>query len=337
MINIYRNHSLLNNNTFNVDVKSDYFVAPSTKSEVQEVVLDKKYKNISKLILGCGSNILFTKDFKGMVILPEIKNIEIISDKEDYVIVKVGAGEVWDEFVDWAVKNDFGGVENLSIIPGRVGACPVQNIGAYGVEVMNVIVSVDAIEIETGKDKVFTNTDCKFAYRNSIFKNELQGKYIITEVSFKLTKKHIFNLKYGNIQDELKELDNVNLKAIREAVINIRERKLPNPDENPNAGSFFKNPAVTYHEYAKLLKEFPDIVAYKINDNEYKLAAGWLIDKSGLKGKIQGRVSVHNKQALVIVNHDNATGKEIIELAEYVKETVLNMFGVNLEIEVNVY
>ncbi len=337
MIEIHKNYSLKNKNTFNVAVCADYFVAPQTKTEIQELISDAKYKNIPKLVLGSGSNMLFTKNYKGLIIHPQIKGITIENETKNQVIVKVGAGEIWDDLVNWAVQHDLGGLENLSLIPGRVGASPVQNIGAYGVELKDVVEKVLAVEIKTGKLHEFSKQECNFAYRNSIFKNEFKNQYIITEVYFKLTKKHQFNLAYGNIQEELKNFDNVNLQTIRQAIINIREAKLPNPDKIPNAGSFFKNPVVSEKKYQELIQQFPQIVAYKLGDNSVKLAAGWLIDQSGLKGTVLGQAGVHKNQALVLVNNGNASGSEILKLAEHVKETVFNKFTAQLDFEVNIY
>lgn len=337
MIKTHQNYSLKNLNTFKVDVCTDYYVAPNSINEILNVISELKFKNIPKLILGGGSNLLFTQNFKGLIIHPQIKGINIETETEKYVIVKVGAAEIWDELVKWSVEQAYGGIENLSLIPGSVGASPVQNIGAYGVEVQDTIYEVHAIELDTGKHSIFNNEECKFNYRDSIFKNELKNQYLITDVYFRLSKKPSFILEYGNIQKELENFENICLKTIRQAVINIREAKLPDPKETPNAGSFFKNPIVSRQKYQKLIKQFPNIVSYPIDDNHVKLAAGWLIDHLGLKGKSSGQASVHKNQALVLVNLDNASGKEILELAKLVKDTVSHNFGVNLDFEVNIY
>ncbi len=337
MIKIYENYSLKNLNTFNINVRADFFVAPVSEAEVQEIIFESKFKNIPKLILGGGSNILFTRNFNGLIIHPQLKGINIESETKDYVIIKVGAAEIWDEFVKWSVERNFGGIENLSLIPGNVGACPVQNIGAYGVEVKDSIYEVHTIDLHTCKSRKFSNSDCKFNYRDSIFKNQLKNQYLITDVYFKLSKKSTFNIAYGNILKELEKFESISLKTIRQAVINIREAKLPDPKETPNAGSFFKNPRVSKQKYQELIKQFPNIVAYPINENYLKLAAGWLIDQSGLKGKSLYRAGVHKNQALVLVNLANASGKEVLELANLVKTTVFKNFGISLDFEVNIY
>ncbi len=337
MIETYQNYSLRNLNSFKVDVYTDYYAAPKSLAEIQEVILDTKYKNIPKLVLGGGSNMLFTTNFKGLIIHPQIKGISIETETEDYVIVKVGAAEIWDEFVNWGVNHNLGGIENLSLIPGSVGASPVQNIGAYGVEVKDTIYKVNTIELSTGKPRVFSDKMCKFNYRNSIFKNELKNQYLITSVYFRLSKKPSYIIDYGNIQEEIKKFNKLNLKTIRQAIINIREAKLPDPESIPNAGSFFKNPAVSHKKHQELIKKFPDMVSYPIDKNHVKLAAGWLIDHIGLKGKSLGQAGVHKNQALVLVNLDNASGMEILELAKLVRDTVFSNFDVNLDFEVNIY
>jgi len=337
MVEVYKNYSLKNLNSFNVDVQADYYVAPKSIGQIQELVKEGKYKNVPRLVLGGGSNLLFTKDFRGMVIHPQIKGISIEKETEDYVSVKVGAGENWDSFVEWAVNQNFGGIENLSLIPGNVGASPVQNIGAYGVEAKDYISKVDAIDFQSGTSLVFTNADCDFAYRNSIFKNKLKDRYLISYVYFRLSKKPTFLLEYGKIKDELKKFNVINLKTIRQSIINIREAKLPDPTKTPNAGSFFKNPVVSQKKFTDLLKKFPKIVNYPLNEKQVKLAAGWLIDNAGLKGFVLGKVGVHENQALVLVNHSNASGKEILALAEYVKQTVFAKFSVTLDFEVIIY
>ena len=337
MIDTYKNYSLKSLNSFKIDVYTDYYVAPKSLAEIQEVILDTKYKNVPKLVLGGGSNMLFTTNFKGLIIHPQLKGISIEDETDDHIIVKVGAAEIWDEFVNWAVNHNLGGIENLSLIPGFVGASPVQNIGAYGIEVKDSIYKVNTVELSTGKPRVFSNKMCKFNYRNSIFKNELKNQYLITSVYFRLSKKPSYILDYGDIREELKNYEKINLKTIREAVINIRETKLPDPDSIPNAGSFFKNPVVSHKKYQELMKKFPGIVSYPVDKNRVKLATGWLIDHLGLKGKSFGNAGVHKNQALVLINLGDAQGEEILHLAKHIKESILNNFGVDLAFEVNIY
>ena len=268
-----------------------------------------------------------------------IKGISIDREEKNVVYITVNAGENWHELVLWCVDNNYGGIENLSLIPGNVGTCPIQNIGAYGIEVKDTISKVEALEIETGKLVSFSNDECNFGYRNSIFKNEVKGKYIITSVSFKLTKDtHQLNTTYGAIDVELasKEIKSPTLKDVSDAVIAIRKSKLPDPKEIGNSGSFFKNPVVSKVKFLEVQKEYPTIPSYSVSDTEIKIPAGWLIEQAGFKGKRFGNYGVHEKQALVLVNYGNATGVEIYQLAEKIQKTILRKFGVALEIEVNV-
>ncbi len=335
-MNILKNYSLKDKNTFGISAKAKLFIAPKSVEELQTVLTNKSLKNEELLILGGGSNMLFVSDFDGLVVHPDIYGIEVVKETKDHVFVKAFAAEDWDEFVAWTVNRGFGGLENLSLIPGSVGACPVQNIGAYGVEVADVIDKVEALDVDTGKLHEFLNPDCEFAYRNSVFKNQLKGKFIITSVFFKLSKCPQFKTHYGAVEAELEKLGEVSLQAVRQAVINIRESKLPDPDDCPNAGSFFKNPVVGKEKYDSLKEKYPEIVAYQINEENYKLAAGWMIDYLSWKGKTHGGAAVHDKQALVLVNKNNASGKEIIELAKKVQGAVYEGFGVDLEFEVNI-
>lgn len=282
---------------------------------------------------------LLTKDIENLVVHIDIKGISIDKENENEVYITVNAGENWHEFVLWCVENNFGGIENLSLIPGNVGTCPIQNIGAYGVEVKDTITKVEALEIETGKLVSFTNEECNFAYRNSIFKNEIKDTYIITSVSFRLTRNtHKLNTSYGAIETELtsKEIQKPTLKNISDAVIAIRKSKLPDPKEIGNSGSFFKNPVISKTQFLKLQKEYPSIPSYAVSDTEIKIPAGWLIEQAGFKGKRYGNYGVHEKQALVLVNYGNATGLEIYQLAQEIQKTILRKFGVILEIEVNI-
>jgi UDP-N-acetylmuramate dehydrogenase len=333
---IKENYLLKKLNTFGIQAIAKYFVELNSLNEIQEIVQSKIFKENPFLLLGGGSNILFTKDFDGIVLKINNKGKEIIAVDADHVFLKVQAGEVWDAFVDYCIMNNWSGIENLALIPGIVGTSPVQNIGAYGVEVKDCIESVEVLSIEDGKMTELSNEECKFAYRNSIFKQEAKNKYIITAVTFKFSKKPILITHYGDI---LKELENMfvspSLENISNAIKNIRRRKLPDPSFTGNAGSFFKNPLVSKEKYNELLHEYPKIRAFPSGE-DYKLAAGWLIEKSGWKGKSLGNAAVHHKQALVLINKGDATGKEIIALAKAVQIAVKGLFGVELEMEVNV-
>jgi UDP-N-acetylmuramate dehydrogenase len=268
-----------------------------------------------------------------------LKGVSVVKETQNYVYTEVKAGENWHEFVLWCIENDFGGLENLSLIPGNVGTSPMQNIGAYGVEIKDNFHQLEAIEIENGKLHTFTNEECKFGYRNSVFKNELKGQFIITSVIFKLTKRnHKLNYSYGAIQSELekREIEKPTIKNISDAVIVIRNSKLPNPKEIGNSGSFFKNPVITTDTFLKLQEKYPNIPSYTISETEIKVPAGWLIEQCGFKGKRFGDAGVHTKQALVLVNYDNATGIQIHNLAQEILKTVKKTFDISLDIEVNV-
>ncbi|MGB5420128.1 UDP-N-acetylmuramate dehydrogenase, partial [Algibacter sp.] len=280
-----------------------------------------------------------TKNFDGLVIHINLKGIEIISEYEDTVIVKANAGENWHEFVLWCIDNDFGGVENLSLIPGNVGTAPIQNIGAYGVELKDTFESCEAISIETKLLESFTKSDCHFGYRNSIFKQEAKGKYIITSVNFKLKKyNHNISVNYGAItaQLELMQISRPTIQDISKAVISIRESKLPNPKEIGNSGSFFKNPVISKTQYNRLVENFKDLPNYPISDHEVKVPAGWLIEKAGFKGKQFGNYGVHKNQALVLVNYGNANGTDILNLSKLIQKTIKRLFGISIEAEVNI-
>ncbi len=282
---------------------------------------------------------LLTKDIDDLVVHINTEGICIDREDDNSVYLTVNAGENWHDFVLWCIDQNYGGIENLSLIPGNVGTCPIQNIGAYGVEVKDVITKVEAVSIETGKLVQFSNAECKFGYRNSIFKNEVKGKYIITSVSFKLTKKdHVLNTSYGAIETELasKNITNPTIKTVSDAVIAIRQSKLPDPKEIGNSGSFFKNPVISKSLFENLKEKFPNIPSYSVSDEEIKVPAGWLIEQSGFKGKRFGDYGVHEKQALVLVNYGNASGKDIYKLAQQIQTTIKENFTIDLEIEVNV-
>lgn len=333
---VRENYSLKNYNTFGIDAKCRYFVESNTESEFLEFVSSYELKPEEVMVLGEGSNFLFTEDFDGTVFYPTIKGIEIVEENEEQVWVRVGAGEVWDDFVAWAVEQGYGGVENLSFIPGHVGAAPVQNVGAYGMEAGDTIERVEAIQIEKARKEVISAADCRFAYRDSIFKREWKNRYIVTYVVFRLTKTPEFRLNYGSIQEELRKLGEVNLKNIRQAIIRIRQAKLPDVKELPNAGSFFKNPIVSRQQAEKLKEKYPELPLYPVDEDRVKLAAGWLIEQCGWKGKNLGKAGVYEKQALILVNREGASGVEVAHLANEVKKSVFMTFGVWIEPEVYV-
>lgn len=333
---IDRNISLKKYNTFCLDYMAECII--HLKTEEEAVSLFKNQNSYKKpfLIIGGGSNLLFTNDFKGTILLPEMDRIIIEAQDEEDVIISAGAGVNWDNLVGWSVDKGYGGLENLSLIPGMAGATPVQNIGAYGVEVKDVIEKVRAVYVEDGSITEFSNVDCQFDYRNSIFKGKNKGKYLIIKVYYRLTTRPLLKLDYGSLNDEIKKLGDTTLKNVRQAVINIRKSKLPDPENIGNAGSFFKNPVVTADFAENLKKSYPQIPAYDDPSGGIKLAAGWLIDQCGWKGKKIGNAGVHDKQALILVNYGNATGKEIWFLSEKIKESVREKFGIELEREVEV-
>lgn len=323
-------------NTFGIDVKARFFNSFSFVEELEENLIF--YSQYPVFILGGGSNILFTKDYDGCVLKNEMQGIEIQHEDDEHVYVKVGAGENWHQFVLHCIAHHWAGVENLSLIPGNVGAAPIQNIGAYGVELYDVFWSLEAFHISERRVHTFTKSDCEFGYRDSIFKNRYKGEFAILSVTLQLRKKPIFHTSYGAVTDELGKMGvkDLTIKAISQAVINIRNSKLPDPKEIPNAGSFFKNPEVPVEKYEDLKSKFPDIVSYPLAKGTVKLAAAWMIEQCGWKGYRKGDAGCHKKQALVLVNHGNAKGKEIYELSDEIVRSVNNKFGVLLEREVNI-
>lgn len=330
-----QNFSLKNHNTFGIDFLCHEFYECHSENEIIEAL--KQTTNQKRLILGGGSNVLPIGDFNGSVIAILNKGIEIVSESEDEVIVKANAGECWHEFVLWAIENNYGGIENLSLIPGNVGASPMQNIGAYGVEIKDVFVSLEAIDMSNYETKTFHLEECEFGYRSSIFKTWGKEKYIITSVNFRLAKKHMLNSSYGDIEKELLELKvaKPTIKDISQAVINIRMRKLPNPKEIGNAGSFFKNPVIAISHFEELKKKYETIIGYPVQDG-IKVAAGWLIENAGWKGKTFDNYGVHKNQALVLVNYGGAKGKDIYDLSTQIVNDIKNKFGIELEREVNI-
>lgn len=331
---IYRNFSLKKYNTFGLDYRAECFISLKSEDDLSGYFEERRDFTLPWLVLGGGSNILFTEDFRGTILHPENEDIKIEERTNDYVIVSVGAGTIWDRFVEWCVDQDLSGIENLSLIPGNAGAVPVQNIGAYGVEAKDVILKVKAVNLNTGLERYFLNEECRFGYRDSIFKTEEKGNYLITGTYYKLNTRHIYSLNYGSIEEEVNRLGAKNLKNIRQAVINIRRSKLPDPDLIGNAGSFFKNPVVSNHVAEALKNQYQKMPLYEDPSGNKKLAAGWLIEQCGWKGKRIGDAGVHEKQALVIVNYGKATGKQIYELSESVKKSVFEKFGISLEREV---
>jgi UDP-N-acetylmuramate dehydrogenase len=334
---IIQNQSLKAYNTFGIDVNARYFVDFNTIDTLSEVLASATFQQNEQLILGGGSNILFTKNFEGIVLHNLLKGISKVQVSEHEYHVSAGAGEVWHELVLYAIANNLAGMENLSLIPGFVGASPMQNIGAYGVEIKDIFVSLKAMEVATGLIKTFTKEECAFGYRESFFKRAGKGKYIILEVTFQLSTKHQFNTSYGAIEQELAKMNVLpSIKNISQAVINIRSNKLPNPKELGNAGSFFKNPTIAIAHYETLKKQFPDIPGYPVNDELIKTAAGYLIEKCGLKGFRKEDAGVHQMQALVLVNYGKASGHQIFDLSSLVIEKVKENFGIELEREVNI-
>ncbi len=332
-MNILHNISLKKYNTFGIDVNAKRFVEINSIAELKKLVSNEK--NI--FLIGGGSNMLLTSAIEKLVVHLNLKGIVVNDTEKDVVIVTAEAGENWHDFVVWCISQNYGGLENLSLIPGNVGTSPIQNIGAYGVEIKDTFHQLEALEIATGKTKIFKHNDCNFGYRNSVFKNKVKGQYIITSVTFKLTKSnHKTNISYGAIKEVLKNIEKPTLKDISNAVISIRQSKLPDPKKIGNSGSFFKNPIIDIELFKKLQEKHPTIPNYKVSSKEIKVPAGWLIEQSGFKGKRYGETGVHEKQALVLVNYGNASGKEVYQLAKKIQQTVLDKFAVPLEIEVNI-
>lgn len=336
---IESNVPLKNFNTFGIDVSSKLFSQVENEDQVRNVIQSSEFSNNTSLILGGGSNLLFTKNFDGIVLRNHIQGIEVIEDTKQHVLVKVGGGVVWHEFVLHCIKKGWHGVENLSLIPGNVGASPMQNIGAYGVEVREVFHELEAIHLKTGEIHYFNNSDCRFGYRESVFKNKLKGEYLISRVIYKLLKKGDFTISYGAVEKQLENMgvQELSAKSISDAIIAIRQSKLPDPKKIGNSGSFFKNPIVDESSYEIIKSSFPDVVAYPAGKGFMKLAAGWLIEDAGWKGKTFGNYGVHKNQALVLVNYGGASGKEIYDLSEEILNSIKEKFRVKLEREVNIY
>lgn len=333
---VQENISLKPYNSFHIDAAARYLAVVKTAEDLQNAVV--LHPHLPKMILGGGSNILLTKDVNRVVIKNEIRGIEKINEDEEYVYIKAGAGETWHGFVMHCIENGWAGVENLSLIPGCVGASPIQNIGAYGVEIKDVLHEVKAFHIQEQANYTFSLKDCAFGYRESIFKRKYQGQFIIAAVTYRLRKQPVFNTNYGAIEQELEKMGvrELSIRAVSQAVINIRSTKLPDPTLIGNAGSFFKNPSVEKEQFQKLKEKYPAIVGFDNPDGSVKLAAGWLIEQCGWKGYRKGDAGVHAHQALVLVNYGNASGEEIYSLSESILQSVQDKFGVRLEREVNI-
>jgi UDP-N-acetylmuramate dehydrogenase len=333
---VQQNISLKSFNTFGIDVYAKNFASFSDADELTELITQNP--NLKTFVLGGGSNILFTKNFDGLVLKNEIKGIDLVKEDADHLYIQVGAGENWHQFVTFCINRNWAGVENLSLIPGNVGASPMQNIGAYGVEIKEVFYELEAFNLAEKKVYTFSVNDCKFGYRDSIFKNKYKDQFVILSVTYCLNKFPTLNLSYGALEQELERMNitEPNLRSVSQAVINIRSSKLPDPNVIGNAGSFFKNPLVTRSKFEELKINFPNIVGFTNDNGNAKLSAGWLIEQCGWKGFRKGDAGCYSKQALVLVNYGNASGKEIYDLSEEIFQSVKNKFGVELEREVNI-
>jgi len=335
---VLQNSSLKSYNTFGIDVKAERFVSVSSLEELKSVLTGNYAEKL--FVLGGGSNMLLTQDITATVLHIDLKGIKVVQETEDFAYIQANAGENWHEFVLWTLAHGYGGLENLSLIPGNIGSSPIQNIGAYGVELKDHFVSCEAIDIQTIEMMNFNGEKCDFGYRNSIFKNKVKGKYIITSVTFKLSKKnHQLYTNYGSINEALEEsgITNPSIQDVSNAVIRIRQQKLPDPRELGNSGSFFKNPVISAGAFQVLQKEYPEMPHYKISENEFKIPAGWLIDRAGFKGFREGDAGVHKNQALVLVNYGTATGSEILNLAQKIQDKIHSQFKITLEPEVNIF
>ncbi|MFO8054108.1 MAG: UDP-N-acetylmuramate dehydrogenase, partial [Bacteroidales bacterium] len=338
IMEILENVSLKPYNTFGVEVTAHTFVKLEKEDDIHAYLDNYGMRQSKTLVLGGGSNILFTRDFDGTVLKIDLQGVEIIREEPEHVYLKAAAGVLWDELVQFAVSHGYGGLENLSLIPGHVGAAPVQNIGAYGVEQKDYFVELEAISLREQQKRIFTAEECRFGYRDSIFKNALAKKYIITSVTYRLDKQPELRTGYGRIREELQAMDvkEPSVADVSKAVIRIRRAKLPDTEVTGNAGSFFKNPVVSVEKHDKLKKAYPNLVSFEIDNDHYKLAAGWLIEQDGWKGKAVGHAAVHKQQALVLINLGKARGNEVLHLARMIRMSVEKKFGVKLEYEVNI-
>ena len=332
-----QNISLKPFNTFGLEASAKYFVEVSSVYDLKNNLQNPDFQHINKLFLGGGSNILLTKNYDGLVIKINLKGIQKVSENEVHVYIQAGAGESWHQLVMYCVENQYAGMENLSLIPGTVGAAPMQNIGAYGVEIKDIFEELQALNLATLEIETFKLEDCHFGYRESIFKHEAKDKYVITSVTFKLNKTPVFKTSYGDIQKTLEEMNiqHLSIKAVSDAVVSIRKSKLPDPAEIGNSGSFFKNPEIPKAQYDDLKARFENIPSYPINENTLKIPAGWLIEQAGWKGYRDGEIGVHARQALVLVNYGGGTGEQIKALSAKIQASVLEKFGISLSTEVN--
>jgi UDP-N-acetylmuramate dehydrogenase len=343
-MNIRENVSLKPYNTFGISASAKYFTEVNTEDDFRELIQTKVYQSNPVLVIGGGSNILLTQDLEGLVLHNTIPGIEVVSETDTHVLAKANAGVVWHNFVLWSIEKQLGGIENLSLIPGYVGAAPMQNIGAYGVEIKDVFEELEAIHRHTGEKVKFNLRDCEFGYRESVFKNKHKNEFLITSLTLRLTKTssahHTYRFKtdYGDIKHTLAEMQvyDLSVKAVSDAVIKIRSSKLPNPAELGNAGSFFKNPVISKQQFEQLVLKYPLMPSYPQTDGSIKVPAGWLIEQCGWKGKVVGHTGSHAKQALVLVNYGNATGSEIWRLAMNIQQSVGEKFGIEILPEVNV-
>ncbi|MFT3904570.1 MAG: UDP-N-acetylmuramate dehydrogenase [Niabella sp.] len=335
---IQENISLHKYNTFGIDVKAKHFVAVDSFAQMQEVLEWAHQRNEVSMLLGGGSNVLFTKDFDGLIIRNELRGIEKVKEDDEFVYIKAAAGEVWHEFVLYCLGNNYAGVENLALIPGFVGASLMQNIGAYGVEIKDVFYELTALHKFENKLQTFDNAECGFGYRESVFKNKYKDQFAIMDVTYRLRKQPAFHTEYGAIRAELEKnnVKELSIQAIANAVVAIRTAKLPNPKDIGNAGSFFKNPSVPWEHFSHLKEKYPDMPSFENADGSVKIPAGWLIEQCGYKGYTKGQVGVHKNQALVLVNHGHATGVEVLQLCYDIKFAVLDKFGIPIMPEVNI-
>ena len=331
--------SLQKLNTLAIPAMADFYVSVTNHNEIKESLAFARERELPFMFLGGGSNIVFENNFQGLVIHLKLQGVKVVQETDDHLWITFAAGENWHHAVQYCLDNGFYGLENLSLIPGSVGAAPIQNIGAYGVEVKDCISELSTIEIATGLEVNFTNESCQFAYRDSIFKDRFKDQYVITSVTLKLNKKANVNISYPALRDYFagEHLEKITPEDVSQAVINIRQSKLPDPDVTPNAGSFFKNPIIPITQFQQLKKQFPYIAAFNFDENHIKIAAAWLIDQAGWKGKELNGVIVHNQQALVLTNPDKLSGKAILSLAKAIQNSVKDKFDVDLEIEPRVY
>lgn len=335
---IKNDFSLQKFNTFGIEAFAKYFIELHNYKDVIEFVESGIYKKEKHLILGGGSNLLFTENFDGIVIKVNIGGINVVKEDANFFWIKAGSGVIWHELVKNCIKANFGGIENLSLIPGTVGAAPIQNIGAYGVEIKDTFEALEAINLQNGEKRYFRNQECQFGYRDSIFKNELKDKYLITNVVLRLAKNPVLNTKYGKIQETLQTMgkDNFTIQDVSDAIIKIRRSKLPDPEIVGNAGSFFKNPIISKEMLSAIKQSYPEIPSYNLIENKHKIPAGWLIEKCNLKGMKHKGAAVHQNQALVLINENNAKGRDVLELSMKIQQHVKNSFGLLLEPEVRI-